>query len=161
MGITEKAKLKEVFYLFLRELQDVDKEIILFWDKNMNKISRWYLEKKQDTDIIISASPRFLLEEPCRRLGIGCLVASDVDKKSGKYLSANCYGKEKAQRLERETEQIELENFYSDSLSDEPLAKLAQHAYFVKKSKIVPWEEYMAKKRRSTLFMMLYGFIES
>ena len=34
-----------------------------------------------------------------------------------------------------------IENFYSDSLSDSPLAKLADRAWLVKKGKLSPWPE--------------------
>ena len=46
-------------------------------------------------DVIISASPEILLTEICRRLGIKYLIASKVEKITGKYYGENCYGKEK------------------------------------------------------------------
>ncbi|MFR3285343.1 MAG: haloacid dehalogenase-like hydrolase [Clostridium fessum] len=47
-------------------------------------------------DVIISASPEILLTEICKRLGIKYLIASKVEKITGKYYRENCYGKEKS-----------------------------------------------------------------
>ena len=38
-------------------------------------------------------------------------------------------------------EQTKIEEFYSDSYSDKPMAKIANCAYIVKHDKIIPWEE--------------------
>ena len=67
------------------------------------------------------------------------LIAFKVDKKTGKLLSKNCYGKEKVPRFLKEFKAEDVECFYSDSLSDTPLAKLAQKSFLVKKETLVPW----------------------
>ena len=41
----------------------------------------------------------------------------------------------------REYPNTEVGEFYSDSLSDTPMAKLAQRAYLVKGSEFFPWPE--------------------
>ena len=94
----DKTAFKEKFYVFLTGIGDTEKWIVRFWDKNEKKIGEWYLSQKRDDDIVISASPEFLLEEICRRLGVR-LIASRVDPKTGKYTGFNCYGEEKLLRL--------------------------------------------------------------
>lgn len=69
---------------------DLEKEIDLFWDIKISKIKKWYLEK---SDLVISASPDFLVGEACRRLNINSL-SSPVNLKIGEYIK-NFYGDEK------------------------------------------------------------------
>ncbi|MEE0264705.1 MAG: haloacid dehalogenase-like hydrolase, partial [Acutalibacteraceae bacterium] len=89
---------------------------------------------------IISASPEFLLELPCQMLGIKYLMASRVDPKTGKYTGENCHGEEKVRRLyEKYPKDTVIEEFYSDSYSDTPLAKLAKKSFMVKGDDISDW----------------------
>ncbi|MDE6719959.1 MAG: hypothetical protein K2J68_08920 [Treponemataceae bacterium] len=62
-----------------------------------------------------------------------CVIASRVCKKSGALLVKNCKGKEKVRRFREEFgTNCTIENFYSDSESDLPLARLAQNAWLCK-----------------------------
>lgn len=140
-SIIDKTTFKSHIFIFLKSFDDIDSLLKEFWEKNKQYVNDWYKEKHQDTDIIISASPYFLLKPMCDELGIKNLIASDVDSKTGKFLRANCYGKEKVNRL-KEFGEVEIGDFYSDSKSDQPLADLATKAYLVKKSGIYKWDEY-------------------
>ena len=110
-----------------------------FWDENAEHIKEWYLLQQREDDVVISASPEFLLRPICRRLGIHYLLASVVDKRTGMYYGLNCYGEEKVRRF-RQTFDGEIDAFYSDSFSDAPLANLAKRAYLVDGDQILPWE---------------------
>ena len=88
---------------------------------------------------MISASPYFLLRPICDELGIKHLIASDVDVKTGLYTGENCHGDEKV-RLFKEKYGGEIDEFYSDSHNDDPLARLSKKAFMVKGSKLTPWE---------------------
>jgi len=137
--IISKTRFKEHFYSFLKGIKDIDKEVSSFWDKNFCKVKKWYLDVKRDDDVIISASPEFLLNEVCRRLNV-TLIASRVDKKTGKYTGENCKGEEKVIRFREIYGDTQIDKFYSDSLSDLPLARLAMESYIVKKNEIRKWE---------------------
>ena len=54
-----------------------------------------------DSDLIISASPEFLLKPICGILGIKHLIASKVSPVDGKYTGKNCHGKEKVRRFKQ------------------------------------------------------------
>lgn len=136
--IGTKTEFKEVMYRFLRYC-DIEKDIKDFWDKNENKIKDFYLKQKKDDDVIISASPEFLLKPICNRLGIKHLMASCVDKKSGIYSGINCHGKEKVRRFYEVFKDGTIDEFYSDSYSDSPLAEIAQTAFMVKGNDIFKW----------------------
>lgn len=137
--LIDKTKFKEEFYCFFEKVPDIEREIKCFWNKNEYKIKGWYKEKKKDDDVIISASPEFLLLEICTRIGIRNLIASKVDEKTGKYLGKNCYGKEKEVRFYQKFPNGIIDEFYSDSYSDEPIAKLAKKSFIVSKDVIKKW----------------------
>lgn len=129
-----KTKAKEKFYRFLKAIPDVDKTVDAFWDKNFDGMFEWYAAVHKDTDVIISAGPEFLLEGVCKKLGVEKMMASRVDKKTGKYLGENCHGEEKVKRFYEAYPDGEVDEFYSDSLSDAPLAKIAKKAFAIDKN---------------------------
>lgn len=134
-----KTLFKEKFYCFLKQIGDIDIEVSLFWNLNEHKIKKWYLEQKQPDDLVISASPQFLLNDICKRLEISEPIASAVDKNSGKYTGLNCYGEEKVRRFREKFPDKQIDCFYSDSRSDEPMARIARQAFLVSNVKITNW----------------------
>lgn len=135
-----KTDFKEVMYRFLR-FCDIQKDLNHFWDINKHKIKRFYIENQKTDDVIISASPEFLLRPICNDLGINNLIASCVDSKTGKYTGINCHGKEKVRRFyEVFDKETQVDEFYSDSYSDTPMAEIAKKAYLVKKDKLSDWD---------------------
>jgi len=68
LKIYDKTQMKEVFYGFLQDLDDVDSLLDIYWEENMKKIKAWYKETKRDDDVIISASPEFLLKFRAKHL---------------------------------------------------------------------------------------------
>ena len=137
-GRLPKTRFKERLYGFLRRIPDIDAEVQAFWDANFHRIHRWYLEQMRPDDIVISASPEFLISVPAERLGVR-LLASRVDRKTGKTTGENCWGPEKVKRLREAYPDVTIANFYSDSHSDDPLAQLADRAYLVRGSELLDW----------------------
>ena len=135
----EKTNAKERFY---RIFTGYDAEGLLeeFWDAHQHKIYHWYPGQQEETDIVISASPEFLLKPICARLGIKTLMASRVDPRTGKYTGLNCWGDEKVRRLEEQTGITSCDKFFSDSYSDTPLANITTEAFLIKKGEILPWK---------------------
>lgn len=118
---------------------DVEAELEAFWDLHQHKIFPWYPGQQEETDIIISASPEFLLRPICSRLGIRHLIASRVDPKTGAYTGKNCWGPEKVDRLQEELGITHCGKFFSDRYSDQPLADIADEAFLIVKGQIRPW----------------------
>ena len=142
-GIYSKENMKELFFVFIRFIS-VNKTVLCFWNRNRKKIKSWYMHQKQNSDVIISASPEFLLEPlVCDYLGVN-LIASQFDQDLVKYIGNNCFGEEKVRRLYETYPDSNIENFYSDSLSDTPLAKKAMKSFIVKGKKILPWNDWRA-----------------
>ena len=137
---------KDIFNLklfsFLRFVPDPEKEVREFWDEYECQISEWYLKQKRDDDIILSASPDFLIDEIGRRLGVR-VISTKMDIHTGKILSENCAGEEKVRRFYEAFPNGKVEKFYSDSLRDTPMAEIADEAFMIvdKGQRPVPWPE--------------------
>lgn len=134
-----KTQMKERFYAFLMGIDDIDALVKKFWESHKDKISPWYLEQKRMDDVIISASPEFLLWPICEELKTGTLIASRVNKKTGAYTGLNCRGEEKVQRFFAAFPSGHIERFYSDSLTDQSMADISEKSYLVKRGKVSEW----------------------
>ena len=140
LKIINKEKYKESFFSFLKGIKNIDVERKIFWEKNEEKIKKWYLNQKNKSDIVISASPEWLLKPITDKLGIH-LIATKVDKKTGRFNSLNCYGKEKVKRFKEKFLDKEIENFYSDHYSDTPMSLISKKSSIVKGEKIKKWTD--------------------
>lgn len=136
----DKTAAKARFFSFLAGIEDTERMASEFWGINRRKIQPWYLEQKKDTDIVISASPEFILLPICKQLNVR-LIASRVDPKTGRFTGKNCYGEEKLLRFREAFPDIEIDRFYSDSASDLPLAGLSSHAFLIYRGEKVEWKE--------------------
>jgi len=134
--VVDKTKFKEKVFSFLKRIGNVDNYIEEFWKLNYKNIKEWYIKQKEDTDIIISASPEFLLKPLEKKLKVK-VIASKVDKKTGKFLEKNCHDHEKVNRYYKEIGKKKLKSFYSDSMSDKPMMDISKKAYLVKKNEII------------------------
>lgn len=134
-----KTEFKEKMMRFVTKV-NMEKDLEDFWETHKRKIKNFYIEQKQEDDVIISASPRFLLEPICRELGIKHLLASEVSPKTGEFSGLNCHGEEKVRRFRKVFQNAQIGEFYSDSYSDTPLARISTTAFIVKGDKINPWK---------------------
>lgn len=121
----------EVFVVFVPHRP---KFVQKFWDKNIGRVKEWYLQRKCESDLVISASPAYIIVEACARLGIRCM-ASD-NGKNGVVLGKHCYGAEKVVRFRNVFPNEKVATFYSDSWSDLPMLKSAEEGYFVEGDKV-------------------------
>ena len=151
IGLMTEATMQREFFGYLTQVDDFDEQIERYWDKNEKRIVPWYLAQKRPDDLIISASPTCIIEPIANRLGVR-FMATDFDREFGVFLNKMKYAKEKARYIIDQGFPV-IENFYSDSLSDTPLALLAEKAHLVKDHArtVVDWpeldEETMAEVR--------------
>lgn len=137
-GKITKTEMKTIFYEYFTLIPNIQDEVEKFWLEHKHNIKSWYLEMQRSDDLIISASPEFLLEPICKELGVA-MIASVVDPMTGINLRENCFNSEKVVRMKELYDITEMEDFYSDSYSDDPLAQFAKNAYFVEGDNIKPW----------------------
>ena len=129
------------FYGFLCMTDDFEVQIERYWDKNEKRISAWYLKQKRPDDLIISASPSCIIGPIAKRLGVN-FIATEFDREYGVFTNNLMYAKEKSRYIIDHGFPV-IENFYSDSLSDMPLALCAEKAHLVKNnaSKVTDWPD--------------------
>ena len=133
------------FLSYLTMIDDFEEQVEKYWNKNEKRISSWYLEQKKEDDLIISASPDCLIEPIANRLGVK-FMATEYDREFGVFTNNLMYAKEKARYIFDHGFPM-IDNFYSDSLSDTPLALCAEKAYLVKDkaSTVVDWPDLDAE----------------
>lgn len=130
LKLKPREYFKEKFLFFIKHFKDINAEIELFWKKEEKNICDWFISTVKQDDIIISASPEFLVKPMADRYGVRC-IASEVDVKTGRFLSKNCKGKEKIARLAL-IGVTEAEKAFSDSKSDIPMLSLAKEGCIIK-----------------------------
>lgn len=133
-----RDQFKGKFYRFLKYIPDVRAEAKCFWDDAEKNIKKFYRNQKREDDIVISASPEFLIGEICDRLGIAW-IASKVNLETGALEGPNCRDAEKVKRFREVYPDAHIDCFYSDSQADKYIAKLADKAFFVHKTEITAW----------------------
>ncbi len=140
-GKISEYLMQREFFRYLTLIDDFDKQIERYWDKNEKKIAAWYLAQKKDDDLIISASPTCIIEPIAKRLGVN-YMATEYDREFGVFLNNMMYAKEKARYILDHGFPM-IENFYSDSLADTPLALCAEKAHLVTKkaSLVTDWPD--------------------
>lgn len=129
---------KARFYRFLQDVPDVDEAVEDFWLQGQDNLRMDVLGHSKDGDLVISASPEFLLRPICDKLDLK-LIASQVDPRTGELLGPNCKGAQKVARIEEAGLPRAYEKAFSDSLSDTPIARLAREAYLVTRTGMRPF----------------------
>ena len=153
-GLIDKPEMEDRFFCFLDIIPSIDDAVRVFWEHNLKKIKEWYLKNHSDTDLIISSSPDFLIEYACSKLGVK-LISPDTDEKSGKPFEKKCFGNEKHSRFCEYCSNEKINSFYSDSISDKPLAEKAEKAFIVKGNTLYPWKEYTPSAYEKIKLMFL------
>lgn len=132
-------KLNEVanklMRLVVENKENADSFIRDFWRANKKKLRKDFLKLIDSEDVIISASPRLLLEGIKDYFNTNNVYGTevDLDGNEGPFI---CYGMNKLKYLESIYPDLHIDAVYTDSYSDLPLINRADKAYMVKKNKI-------------------------
>ena len=147
LKLEQRTDFKSRFFVFLSSMSEIENIVNDFWKAYDVKIKKWYLEEDHQQDIIISASPDFLLRPIFDALGAHTLIATGMNTATGVISGVNCYGIEKVVRLREEIVDINIDKVFSDSLSDLPLFELAKSAYVVVGNTIYTLQDYNAMSK--------------
>lgn len=131
-AIEAYASFLEGYYV---NLGDTTQNVIKFWDKNEKKIKPWYAKVQKESDIIVSGSTDFILDEIMKRMGIKHYIGSSIDKETGKFIRL-CFLENKVKAFYEIYPDRHIENFYTDSMNDKAMMDIADNVYLVKKNKI-------------------------
>lgn len=127
-----RKMVKSILAFSLRFVPNKELLVIKFWQKYAERLKFPLVKNLQPCDVIISASPEFLLAPICKVLGVTNLICTNMNIKNGKISGNNCYGAEKVVRFKCQFGEKRLVAFYSDSASDFPLKQVADKFYLVK-----------------------------
>jgi len=139
----EKITLDEMLGAYGQKLENYfsthsakyEEMVKVFWDKHQKKIKPLYLIRQKKDDVIITASPEFLMREICDRLGIENLICTNLDLKTGKITSP-CFREAKTERFREKYPECKIDEFYTDSMNDRFLMDFAKDVYLVKGEKV-------------------------
>lgn len=141
LKIIDKTSMKSNFYCYLKGVKDIDSDMEEFWDGHIDNIHSWYKTRHRDDDIVITASPQFLVSAACKRLKIADCLGTPVSIENCQIEGLNCHDVEKVRRLKEAGYDVnDIEEFYSDSYSDQPLRDVAKTGYLVKGEKLLDWK---------------------
>ena len=140
-GKIPNYQLQRKMFSYLTMIDDFDVQIERYWDKYEKKISAWYLAQKKPDDLIISASPDCIIGPIAKRLGVN-YMATEYDREYGVFMNNLMYAREKAKYIIDHGFPV-IDNFYSDSLADTPLALCAEKAHLVikKATTVIDWPD--------------------
>jgi len=138
---SEFGLIKSEMFSFVKHINNLEEYMDKYVLRHQKNIKQFYLEQKQDDDVIISASFDFIVRPFCERLGIKHIIATEFDTKKGKIIGKNCKGKEKIVRFKKVFKNPKVNEAYSDSLSDIPMFEIAKKAYLVKDDQLTMYEK--------------------
>ena len=140
-GVRDKQVFKErLFETLFSPVDDAYALLNPFWDENESRIKDFYRKTQRPDDVVITASPVDIVRPMCERLGIKTVLGSPVDLRTGRYAGNNCHGAEKVRRFRETFPSARVDDFYSDSHSDDPMARVAKRAFLVSGERIEPWK---------------------
>jgi phosphoserine phosphatase len=139
-GVRGKQAFKErLFQTLFSPFGDARALLSPFWDEYEGRVKDFYLKIKRADDVVITASPIDIVRPMCERLGIKSVLGSPVDLATGCYAGNNCHGEEKVRRFREVFPHARVDDFYSDSHSDDPMARIAMRAFMVRGERVEPW----------------------
>ena len=132
LGVCDFLARYSSIHCYMRALNS-EKLAERFAEKRVRKTFAYFTQRDASRPVVVcSASPEFLLQPICRRLGVGRLVATDVDPKTGVVRGKVCKNEEKVRRLRDACADCSFDRVYSDSLRhDVHILRLGKTAYRV------------------------------
>lgn len=133
-------RVKEEMLSFIFQIPNYPKFINSFVKSHMKNIKPWYLNRKTEYDVILSASYELWIKLFARELGVKVVIATRTNS-DGKIIGKNCKKEEKVNRLKEVFPDLDkIEAAYGDSSCDIPVLDIAKNAYVVEGNKLVTYK---------------------
>lgn len=129
-----EAQLDRFMQCCLPDAETVRRLVKQFWKSHSRKLNTALICRIAPDDIIITASPDFLLLPIQTLLGTSNWICSEVDLVQKSVIDLN-FSERKVQRFRKRYGNAEIHAFYTDSYYDSAMIKLAKRAYLVKKGR--------------------------
>lgn len=134
-GLIEFERVKEALFAFIFQINNYPKFLNEFVSSHSKKIKSWYLTRRTEHDVIVSASYDLWINLFARYLGVRVVIATKVDS-NGKIIGKNCKGPEKVRRVKEMFPSATITTAYGDSETDKDILELASTAYVVEGNKL-------------------------
>lgn len=133
-----EVKTKYALHLkeYLKKIENINDDFEKFWDINEKNIKSFYYKIKKEDDVILSACPKCLLEVMTNRLGIKNVIATELNPKTGE-IGEICYNENKVNMFRKVYGDVEIDEFYTDSISDKPIMDISKNVFLVNGDKII------------------------
>ena len=135
--------------LIIKNKENAEQLIKEFWLKNGYKLKDEMLDKIDENDVIITASPQVLIDGIKDKLRTKNIICSKINLDTGK-LEYLCMHSNKVSAFKELYGDIEIDEFYTDSLNDIPMMNLSKRTFLVNGSNIkeLSKNEIIEKDRR-------------
>ena len=120
--------------LIIENKEFADELIKEFWTLNKHKLKKYFLDKITSSDVILTAAPRMLIEGILEELNTKNIICSEFNLETGKF-EFLCYRENKVVAFKNRYPNAIIEEFYTDSMNDLPIIKLANNSFLVKKKR--------------------------
>lgn len=134
----DEVKTKYAAYIraYLKKIDNISKDFEDFWNKNEKNVKSFYYKIKRDDDVILSACPICLLEIMTKRLGLNNVIGSEFNIETGE-IGEICYNENKVNMFRKVYGDVEIDEFYTDSISDKPIMDISKNVFLVNGDKII------------------------
>lgn len=131
-----ESKMNEFMGEFLNDKEDMLRSIDEFWEKNQKNLNEVTLKEVNPEDIILTASPSFLINGIKDKIIAKNIISSeiDLDKKQIVYLN---FGENKVKKYKEAYGNLKIDGFYTDSYNDKDMMDISEKAFLVKKNKVI------------------------
>ena len=126
------ASLEKYSKEFMSNKQSILQLVEEFWEENIDKLYPHMLKKIKEDDVIITTSPKFLMDAIKDVIPTNHVIASEVDLESGKIIHLN-FQDNKVKAFQEKYPTTKLVEFYTDSYNDLPMMNLSKKVFLVKK----------------------------
>lgn len=115
-----------------KEVEDMAFE---FWEKNEKYLHKELIEKIEADDIIITASPSFIIEPLKNKLRTSNIISSEIDL-ANKHVVNLIFGEHKVKAYREKYGETPIDCFYTDSYNDKSLMDISKTVFLVDKKSI-------------------------
>ena len=133
--LLSKAKLESIINGFFEGVLDgvstPDDFVAPFWESHADKLNERILSLVGPEDVILSASPTFLIRGIRDRMNTDRIVGTEVDFEQKKIIWFN-FGDNKVKRYRELYGDRRIDAFYTDSYNDKDMMDVAREVYIVK-----------------------------
>ena len=124
--------INDFFEGVLEGTEDAERFISLFWETHAGKLNKRILQLIEPEDVILSASPSFLVGGIREKLGTDNILGTEVDLERKRITWFN-FGENKVRRYRELYGDRVIDAFYTDSYNDRAMMAVSRKVFIVKR----------------------------